>query len=96
MRVGGPYKITVSFVGFANFEDSDVYLQLGRNKTFKINLAEESNQLKVIVRGSEIILYSQRTGAQAVINSDKIKALPSLSETSDFARLTPQAQLEGG
>jgi hypothetical protein len=47
MRVGGPYKITVSFVGFANFEDSDVYLQLGENKTFKINLAEESNQLKV-------------------------------------------------
>jgi hypothetical protein len=53
MRVGGPYKITVSFVGFANFEDSDVYLQLGeKNRLLKINLAEESNQLKVIVRGS--------------------------------------------
>jgi hypothetical protein len=32
------HKITVSFVGFSNFEDSDVYLQLGENKTFKINL----------------------------------------------------------
>jgi hypothetical protein len=32
---------------------------------------------------------------QTVINSDKIKALPSLSRNiSDFARLTPQAQLE--
>jgi hypothetical protein len=32
MRVGGPYKITVSFVGFSNFEDSDVYLQLEKTK----------------------------------------------------------------
>ncbi|CAH0337246.1 hypothetical protein FVB9288_02997 [Flavobacterium sp. CECT 9288] len=98
MRVGGPYKITISFVGFANFEDSDVYLQLGENKTFKINLAEESNQLKeVIVRASRDNTFnSQRTGAQTVINSDKIKALPSLSRNiSDFARLTPQAQLRG-
>lgn len=98
MRVGGPYKITISFVGFANFDDSDVYLQLGENKTFKINLAEESNQLKeVIVRSSRDNTFnSQRTGAQTVINSDKIKALPSLSRNiSDFARLTPQAQLRG-
>jgi hypothetical protein len=98
MRVGGPYKITISFVGFSNFEDSDVYLQLGENKTFKINLAEESNQLReVIVRASRDNTFnSQRTGSQTVINSDKIKSLPSLSRNiSDFARLTPQAQLRG-
>jgi hypothetical protein len=35
-------------------------------------------------------------GAQTVIDSDKIKALPSLSRNiADFARLTPQAQLRG-
>ena len=98
MRVGGPYKITVSFVGFSNFDDSDVYLQLGENKTFKVSLGEESNELKeVIVKGSRNNIFnSQRTGAQTVINSDKIKALPSLSRNiSDFARLTPQAQLRG-
>jgi hypothetical protein len=82
MRVGGPYKITVSFVGFANFEDSDVYLQLGeKTKLLKINLAEESNQLKeVIVRGSRDNTFNFKEHAQTVINSDKIKALPSLSE----------------
>jgi hypothetical protein len=36
MRVGGPYKITISFVGFSNFEDSDVYLQLGETKLLKL------------------------------------------------------------
>ena len=98
MRVGGPYKVTITFVGFSNFVDNDVYLQLGENKTFKVVLAEESNELQeVVVRTSRDNTFnSQRTGAQTVINSDKIKALPSLSRNiSDFARLTPQAQLRG-
>ncbi|TDE31671.1 MULTISPECIES: carboxypeptidase regulatory-like domain-containing protein [Flavobacterium] len=98
MRVGGPYKIVITFVGFKTFEDSDVYLQLGDSKDFKVVLQEESNELQeVVVRTSRDNTFnSQRTGAQTVINSDKIKALPSLSRNiSDFARLTPQAQLRG-
>jgi hypothetical protein len=42
MRVGGP--VTITFVGFSDFVNPDVYLQLGRNKTFKSVLSEESNQ----------------------------------------------------
>ena len=98
MRVGGPYKVTITFVGFSNFVDNDVYLQLGENKSFKVVLTEESNELQeVIVKSSRDNTFnSQRTGAQTVINSDKIKALPSLSRNiADFARLTPQAQLRG-
>lgn len=98
MRVGGPYRVTITFVGFSNFEENDIYLQLGENKTFKITLTEESNQLQeVVVKTSRDNTFnSQRTGAQTVINSDKIQALPSLSRNiSDFARLTPQAQVRG-
>lgn len=98
MRVGGPYKITITFVGFSDFVENDVYLQLGENKTFKIVLAEESNELQEVVVKAvrDNTFNSQRTGAQTVINSDKIKALPSLSRNiADFARLTPSAQLRG-
>ncbi|SHL66323.1 TonB-dependent receptor [Flavobacterium xanthum] len=98
MRVGGPYKVTVTFVGFSDFVNSDVYLQLGENKTFKVVLLEESNELQeVVVKSSRDNTFNtQRTGAQTVINADKINALPSLSRNiSDFARLTPQAQLRG-
>ncbi|MFV8269210.1 TonB-dependent receptor [Flavobacterium sp. GT2N3] len=98
MRVGGPYQILITFVGFKTFEGTDVYLQLGETKDFKVVLQEESNELQeVVVRTSRDNTFnSQRTGAQTVINSDKIKALPSLSRNiSDFARLTPQAQLRG-
>ncbi|WP_231131658.1 TonB-dependent receptor [Flavobacterium hydrophilum] len=96
MRVGGPYKIVITFIGFKSFEDNDVYLQLGDSKDFKVILQEESNELEeVVVKATRDNTFnSQRTGAQTVINSDKIKALPSLSRNiSDFARLTPSAQL---
>ena len=98
MRVGGPYKITATFVGFSDFVNSEIYLQLGENKAFKVILSEESNQLQeVVVKASRDNTFNtQRTGAQTVINSDKIKTLPSLSRNiADFARLTPQAQLRG-
>lgn len=98
MRVGGPYKIVITFIGFKTFEDSEVYLQLGDSKDFKVVLQEESNELQeVVVQTSRDNTFnSQRTGAQTVINSDKIKSLPSLSRNiADFARLTPSAQLRG-
>jgi hypothetical protein len=54
MRVGGPYKVTITFVGFSDFVNPDVYLQLGENKTFKVVLSEESNQLQeVVVKASK-------------------------------------------
>ena len=98
MRVGGPYKIVFSFVGFRTFEENDVFLQLGDSKSFKIVLEDEAGQLKeVVVKATKNNTFnSQRTGSQTVVNSDKIKALPSLSRNiSDFARLTPEAQLRG-
>lgn len=98
MRVGGPYKITATFVGFSDFVNSEIYLQLGENKAFKVILSEESNQLQeVVVKASRNNTFnSQRTGAQTVVGLDQIKSLPSLSRNiADFARLTPQAQLRG-
>jgi hypothetical protein len=46
MRVGGPYKVTITFVGFSDFVNPDVFLQLGENKTFKVVLSEESINYK--------------------------------------------------
>jgi hypothetical protein len=98
MRVGGPYQIIVSYVGFVSYDVNNVYLQLGDSKNFKVVLTDETSQLKeVVVKGiKDNVFNSKKTGAQTVIDSDKIKALPSLSRNiADFARLTPQAQLRG-
>ena len=98
MRVGGPYKIEVTFVGFTTYTETGTYLQLGDSKSMKIVLRDETNQLtEVVVTGRKDPTFnSKRTGAQTVIDHDKINELPSLSRNiADFARLTPQAQLRG-
>jgi hypothetical protein len=98
MRVGGPYEIVVSYIGFGTFKQNGIYLQLGDSKNFKIVLADEANELQeVVVKvAKDNTFNSNRTGAQTVINSDQIKSLPSLSRNiADFARLTPQAQISG-
>ncbi|NGY36502.1 TonB-dependent receptor [Flavobacterium sp. XN-5] len=98
MRVGGPYQVVITFVGFRSYQETNVYLQLGETKNFKVILEDEASELReVVVTGVKNSTFnSKRTGAQTVIDSDKIKSLPSLSRNiADFARLTPQAQLRG-
>lgn len=96
MRVGGPYKIEVTYIGFTTYTETGVYLQLGDSKSLKINLKDETNQLSevVVVGRKDPTFNSKKTGAQTIIDQEKINELPSLSRNiADFARLTPQAQL---
>lgn len=98
MRVGGPYTVTFSYVGYKTQDVKNLVLQLGDSQNVKVVLQEEANQLKeVVVTGSkDNVFNSKKTGAQTIIDSKKINALPSLSRNiADFARLTPQAQLRG-
>jgi hypothetical protein len=46
MRVGGPYEIVISYIGFGTFKQNGIYLQLGDSKNFKIVLVDEANELQ--------------------------------------------------
>ncbi len=96
MRVGGPYNIIISYIGYKNYQVSDEYLQLGESQNINAELESESNQLQEVVITRDNTFNSKKTGAQTTIDSRKIASLPSLSRNiADFARLTPQAQLRG-
>lgn len=98
MRTGGPYKITVSYVGFQNFDKEGEYLQLGQTGRVNVQLQESATELDaVVVTGvSGGVFNSGKTGAETIINKNQINNLPALSRNiADFARLTPQAQLRG-
>lgn len=98
MRVGGPYTVTFSYVGYKTQDVKNIILQLGDSQSLKIVLEEEANQLKdvVIISQKNNIFNSKKTGAQTIIDSKKINSLPSLSRNiADFVRLTPQAQVRG-
>lgn len=98
MRVGGPYVIDVTYVGYKPFKGENIYLQLGDSRLINIDLDSEVSALEeVVLTGSKDADFnSKKTGAQAIIDSKRIQNLPTLSRNvSDFARLTPQAQLRG-
>jgi len=99
MNVGGPYKITVSFVGFKPFEKDGIYLTLGQTFKLNVTLSETSTQLaEVAVTGQRVKEYNpfdgNQTGAQTVIGNDQINMMPTVArDLTDFTRLTPQASV---
>ena len=94
MRVGGPYKVVVTFVGFQTQEFNDVFLELGKPFNLNVILKDESQQLnEVKITGSgNKVFASGRTGAETTIGRREISALPTISRSADdFTRLEPSA-----
>jgi hypothetical protein len=88
---GGPYRVTVSFVGYQTFIEDSVFLALGENTRLDVQLTGTTGNLtEVIVTGSAGA--RRKTGASTNISRAQIAALPSLTRSiSDYTRLTPQA-----
>ena len=99
MRPGGPYTISISYIGFEEFMVSDIYLQLGESSRINPKMAEAATALdEIIVTASQGgIFNSNKTGAETTISNRQIQSLPSASRSlADFVRITPQAVLTEG
>lgn len=99
LRIGGPYEITVSFVGYETFVERNVQLALGKTYETRAVLREGAGQQldEVVVRGNrDGQINPDRTGAATNIGSTAIRSLPTISRSQeDFTRLTPQASGNG-
>jgi len=98
MRVGGPYKFTVSYVGFTDFIRDNIFLNLGQTERISISLSESATALdEVVVTGQSSGAFdSGKTGAETTVSNTQVNTLPSISRNiADFARLTPQAKVTG-
>ena len=101
MNIGGPYKVTVSYVGYENYDQGNIYLTLGQ--TFQINV--ELGMTQVAIAEVEIVgrrvkefdvFDGNRTGAETVVGAEQIGDLPSVNRNlADFTRMTPQAIVDG-
>ncbi|MEK7257676.1 MAG: carboxypeptidase regulatory-like domain-containing protein, partial [Bacteroidota bacterium] len=95
VRIGGPYKIEVTYTGYQTYLLENFNLSLGQNFRLDIKLEESASTLgEVTVLGQRSeILNSERTGAATNIKKEAINALPTLSRSlNDFVRLTPQSR----
>jgi hypothetical protein len=94
VRVGGPYSLTVTFVGYAEYAEPQFMLALGENRGFNLTLNETQQQLEEVTVSDrpDDLINSGRTGASTHISTETIERNPSISRSlSDFTRLTPQA-----
>ncbi len=95
LRVGGPYTVTVSYVGYSDQSFTDVFLTLGKTENLTLSLAPDSAQLETVVitaNTSKGVFGSDRTGAETNVGRRELTTLPTISRSaSDFTRLEPTA-----
>jgi Carboxypeptidase regulatory-like domain len=94
MRVGGPYKVTISFVGYKDVVKTGINLTLGQDLRInsKLETAEaQLEEVKVVAARSSVI-NSGRTGAATTVGNRQVTTLPTLNRSlTDFARLDPRS-----
>ncbi len=92
LRVGGPYRVEASYVGYQSEVITDLFLQLGQEREISFTLPEGSVDLDAvtITANRNDILNSERTGAATNIDRETITRLPTISRSAaDYYRLTP-------
>ncbi len=95
MRVGGPYTLTVSFVGYKQQQQDNITLNLGQDYTADLALIPEATQLSDVVvttANQGKVFNNSRTGAQEVITRNQIERLPTINRSiQDFTKLEPSS-----
>ena len=93
LRVGGPYTVTVSFIGFADAVQRDLQLALTQTQTVNVTLAEDNaaiGEVTVTAEAAGSAISTDRTGASTNVGEEDIESLPTIARSlADFARLSP-------
>ncbi|NQX84335.1 MAG: TonB-dependent receptor [Flavobacteriaceae bacterium] len=95
LRVGGPYVITISYVGYKDKTFNDVFLTLGKTQNIDVSMTTDSEQLDAVVitgNSGTGTFGDDRTGAETSVGKRELTRLPTISRSaSDFTRLEPTA-----
>ena len=91
MRTGGPYEVTVSYIGYQPKVVKGVTLQLAETYNLSVSISEDENVLtEVVVSGRASKFAAEKTGASTNITSAQITSMPTVSRSiTDFTRLSP-------
>ena len=91
MRVGGPYSVKVSFIGYGSYEQNNITLSLGENYVMNIELSEVATSLdEVVISASRTKFSTEKTGAVTNITNNQIANMPTVSRSiMDITRLSP-------
>src|SRR5688572_2437610 len=94
MRIGGPYTVKTSYVGYQDQSQENIFLRLGESARVDFKVADNTSTLGEvqIISQRDNVINAERNGAATNITRTQIERLPTLSRSfQDFTRLTPQA-----
>ena len=95
MRVGGPYSVEVTYIGYQAKKTNDVYLKLGEPYVLDVVMQESGTALEeVVITGVDgrSVLNADRTGSTTNIGRTEIANVPSITRSvNDLTKFTPQA-----
>ena len=95
LRIGGPYTLTVTYVGFKNESQDKINLSLGQSFDGDFTLKQVTNNLKDVVVSTTKqgkIFNTNHTGSQEIITRDQMDRLPTINRSiQDFVKLEPTA-----
>ena len=93
MKAGGPYTVTISYLGMQNYVVKDVTLNLGDTYVLDAKLQPATTELKeVVVSAVGGKFGNEKTGASTNISQAQMTAMPTVSRSiSDIAKLSPYA-----
>lgn len=95
MRPGGPYTVTVSYVGYEKPEIGGINLQLGNTFMLDVPMALNATALgEVVVVGTASKFQTEKTGAVTNIGGVVLDGAPSV--TRDWADVTRFSPYSGG
>lgn len=92
LRVGGPYEVTISYVGFKTIAKNDIFLTLGKTFNYNVAMVSDSQALDevVVVSDASGTFGSDRTGSETSVGRRELTQLPTITRSAqDFTRLEP-------
>lgn len=94
LKIGGPYTVTVSYVGYNSQVKKNIDLKIGQKLNLNFTLTSKSVKLgDIVVTGKKHeIINSGRTGAETFIDPASVQEMPSIKRsTRDLTRLDPRS-----
>jgi hypothetical protein len=95
LRIGGPYEITVTFIGYKPAKQDNITLLLGQEFKADFALVQTSTDLTEVTvsgRRQDKTFNNNRTGSQEIISRAQIERLPTINRSlQDFTKLEPTA-----
>src|SRR5574344_579078 len=91
MRIGGPYSVTSSYIGYKTKVYKDITLQLGETYHLNASISENINEIgEIVISGKNSKFAAEKTGASTNISNAQIMNIPTVNRNiTDISRLSP-------